>query len=86
MGIFCKVFEKDGDQVLVVNGKNKDKNDAPAILVSFDLDDELNSTVAINFPDTDAGYEARDMAFSKIDEDGAWGTAKMIRAQIDGLR
>ena len=69
---FAKLFERDGEQVLV---RKEDLDGDPTVFVTFDMD-RIIVTVNFGFNDDHDGYEARDAMFATIDEDAAFEIVK----------
>ena len=79
MGIFCKLFERDGDQILVRKGVDDDGR--PAVIFEFELDPEgeLSVSPKLGFNDDDEGWLKMMAAFEKTDAEAAWAFAAAIR-------
>lgn len=73
---FAKLFERDGEQVLVM----KDTNDDGEPCVGFTCNlDEIMVTPKLGFKPTAKGFTERDRLFNDCDEEMAFGMrAKMV--------
>ena len=79
MAVFAKLFERDGEQVLV--RKEEDLDGDPTVFVTFDMD-RIIVTVNFGFNDDHDGYEARDAMFATIDEDAAFEIVKQAGGRL----
>lgn len=82
MGIFCKLFERDMDQVLVRKGLNDDG--LPSVIYEFKLNEEMDAAPAVAFKDTEKGWAARDAMFETCTADQAWAVVDEIKKDFGG--
>lgn len=73
---FAKLYERAGEQVLVV--RETDENGAPALTITCNIGWATASPRTV-FKDSERGIEARDKAFDEMTEDSAFAVrAKMM--------
>lgn len=78
---FAKLFERDGEQVLV---RKEDLDGDPTVFVTFDMV-RIIVTVNFGFNDGHDGYEARGAMFATIDEDAAFEIVKQAGGRLKGM-